>query len=101
MMETPEPVLIWIPLMKDLGMSWNEIKCTPAFELRGILAALNEYEELHSMDGYEDKDISEMAKNRPSVRQSWHRYRTTQEKYKEMEGRETKKDFSTLKALEN
>ena len=53
------------------------------------------------MDGYEDKDISEMAKNRPSVRQSWHRYRTTQEKYKEMVGRETKKDFSTLKALEN
>ena len=40
MMETPEPVLIWIPLMKDLGMSWNEIKCTPAFELRGILALL-------------------------------------------------------------
>ena len=101
MMDTPEPVLIWIPLMKDLGMCWYEIKCTPAYELRGILGALNEYEELHSMDGYEDSDISDMAKNRPSIRQSWHAYKAKQAKYNEMIGKQNKKDFSSLKALKN
>ena len=25
MTETADPVLIWIPLMKDLGMTWKEI----------------------------------------------------------------------------
>ena len=26
MREAPEPVLLYIPLMKDLGLSWNEDK---------------------------------------------------------------------------
>ena len=26
MLESPDAVLLYIPLMKDLGMSWNEIK---------------------------------------------------------------------------
>ena len=84
MMETPEPVLLWIPLMKYLGMSWEEIKNTPRYELRGLLSAYNEHENLHSMDGYDSDDISSMAKNKPSVRSSWHKYLETQRKYKEM-----------------
>ena len=97
MMETPEPVLLWIPLMKNLGMSWDDIKNLPRYELSGILAAYNEYENLHSMDGYNDSDISNMAKDKPSVRSSWHQYLETQRKYNEMLRREEKpKGFSQL-----
>jgi len=89
MMESPEPVLLWIPLMKNLGMSWEDIKNTPRFELRGLMAAYNEHENLHSMDGYDDKDISEMAKNKPAIRSGWHKYLETQRKYNDMVRRET------------
>ena len=61
MLESPDAVLLYIPLMKDLGMSWNEIKHTPNHELQGLLRASQEYQSLHSMDGYTDKDISEIA----------------------------------------
>ena len=62
MVDSPEAVLLYVPLMKDLGMTWKEIKETPRMELEGLLAASHEYELLHSMDGYEGKDISDMAK---------------------------------------
>mgnify|MGYP005822292977 FL=1 len=98
MMESPEPVLLWIPLMKNLGMSWEEIKSTPRFELRGLMAAYNEFENLHSMDGYEDKDVSEMAKNRPSIRSGWHKYLSVQRKYNDMVSNKVqeKKSFKNL-----
>ena len=98
MTETPEPVLLWIPLMKHLGMSWDEIKRTPNYELNGILQAYNAYEELHCMDGYTDKNVSDMAKNQPSIRQTWHRYVATQRKYKAMTGTaEIAPTFDTFK----
>ena len=97
--ETPEPVLLWIPLMKYLGMSWEEIKNTPNYELNGLLMAYNEYEELHCMDGYTDKNVSEMAKNNPSIRQTWHSYVNKQRKYKEMTGRlEVTQSFDMFKS---
>ena len=43
MKEAPEAVLLYIPLMKDLGMDWSEIKETPRYELEGLLMALGEY----------------------------------------------------------
>ena len=60
--------------MKYLGMSWREIKETPRIELEGILAALGEYNLLHSFDGYNEKDISEMAKNKPEIRSKYGEY---------------------------
>tara|TARA_Y100000310_G_scaffold232933_1_gene235767 strand:- start:1194 stop:1493 length:300 start_codon:yes stop_codon:yes gene_type:complete len=97
MMETPEPVLLWIPLMKHLGMSWQDIKNTPRYELQGLLAAFNEHENLHSMDGYDDKDIADMAKNKPAVRSNWHKYLETQRKYNELLRREEEpKSFSSI-----
>ncbi len=99
MIETPEPVLIWIPLMKNLGMSWNEIKNTPRYELQGLLAAFNEFENLHSMDGYDDKDVSEMAKNKPSIRSNWHKYLETKRKYEDMTSSEERKEKKSLKGL--
>ena len=41
MREAPEPVLLYIPLMKELNMSWSDIKNTPRYELEGLLRGVN------------------------------------------------------------
>ena len=81
MLDTPEAVLLYIPLMTGVGMSWNEIKNTPNHELRMILAAYHEHQALHSMDGYSDRDISEIAKNKPEVRSQYLSYLEKQRKF--------------------
>ena len=96
MLESPDAVLIYIPLMKGLGISWEEIKNTPRWELEGLLQAMHEYDLFHSMDGYEDKDINEMAKNRPSVRSSYSRYKEKRAKYEEMIGKQRQASFGEL-----
>jgi len=97
MTDTPDAVLLYIPLMKGLGMSWNEIKETPRHELEGLLAAYAQHENFHSMDGYDDNDVSQMAKNKPSIRQSYNRYLQTRAKYEEMIG---KRKIQSLKDLQ-
>ena len=87
MVDSPEAVLLYVPLMKDLGMTWKEIKETPRMELEGLLAASHEYELLHSMDGYEGKDISDMSKHRPKIRSDYNRYMEQRRKYEELSGR--------------
>ena len=57
MTDSPDAVMLYIPLMKETNMTWREIKNTPRIELESILAACYEYNLLHSMDGYEAKDI--------------------------------------------
>ena len=81
MNEAPEPVLLFIPLMAELGMSWNEIMTTPRFILEGILSSYMEYTQLHSMDGYTDSDISEIAKQKPQIRSTWIKYMEKKRKY--------------------
>ena len=94
MREAPEPVLLYIPLMKDLGLSWNEIKETPRVELEGILVAYTEYQLLHSLDGYDDNDINSMAKNKPQIRGQYARYLEKKRKYYKTV--EEKKSFKDL-----
>jgi|TARA_R100001460_G_scaffold57255_6_gene96976 hypothetical protein len=96
MLESPDAVLLYIPLMKNLGMSWNEIKHTPNHELQGLLIASHEYDSLHSMDGYSDKDISEMAKNKPEVRSQYAKYMEKKRKYEEMVGIKRKVTFKGI-----
>ena len=96
MLESPDAVLLYIPLMKDLGMSWNEIKHTPNHELQGLLKASQEYDSLHSMDGYTDKDISELAKNKPEIRSQYARYMEKRRKYEEMVGIKRKVVFTGI-----
>jgi len=96
MTETPRPVILYIPLMKELGLTWSEIKNMPAWELEGLQAALNEYRVLHSMDGYTDKDISEMAKNKPEIRSQWAQYKEKQAKYDDMLGKKRNVSFHDL-----
>ena len=86
MKDSPDAVCIYIPLMKHLGMSWDEIKKTPRLELEGILAALGEYNLLHSFDGYNEKDVSEMAKNKPEVRSKYGEYVVANRRLKEKLG---------------
>jgi len=84
MREAPEPVLLYIPLMKDLGLSWNEIKNTPRVELEGILIAYNEHQQLHSLDGYDDTDINHLAKNKPQIRGQYARYLEEKKSFKDL-----------------
>tara|TARA_Y100001972_G_scaffold86505_1_gene105881 strand:- start:589 stop:855 length:267 start_codon:yes stop_codon:yes gene_type:complete len=70
-----------IPLMKDLNLSWAEIKATPRYELQGLATALSEYNILHSYDGYNAKDIDEMAKDRPEIREKYSLYLDKRRKY--------------------
>ena len=86
MTETPDAVLLYIPLMKHLGMSWEDIKKSPRWELEGLMKAYSEHEILHSMDGYDENDISEMAKGNPKIRTNWRNYKEKQAKYEEMVG---------------
>ena len=96
MRESPEAVFLYIPLMDKLRMSWSEIKQTPKHELEGLLAAYAAHENFHSMDGYDDKDINEMAKNKPQIRQSYTDYLTTRRKYEDMIGKERKLSFKGI-----
>ena len=90
MVDMPDAVCIYIPLMKDLGMSWSEIKNTSRTELEGILSAFAEYNKLHSFDGYSDKDISEMAKTRPEIRSQYGEYQLANRDLKEKLGKKVR-----------
>lgn len=49
-------------------MTWADIKRTPRSELQGLILALSNFNLIHAYDGYNDKDIGEMAKSKPEVR---------------------------------
>ena len=89
--------MIYIPLMKDLGMRWGDIKNTPRHELEGLVVGLNEYKRYHSMDGYSAEDVSEMAKNKPQVRSQYAEYLNTKRKYDAMIGLQKKASFRDIK----
>tara|TARA_R110002110_G_scaffold14701_2_gene67685 strand:- start:381 stop:644 length:264 start_codon:yes stop_codon:yes gene_type:complete len=57
--------------MKDLNMSWEEIKKIPRVELDGLLLAFKNYTNIHAFDGYNEKDVAEMSKNKPEIRQQY------------------------------
>jgi|TARA_R100000808_G_C2078673_1_gene103359 hypothetical protein len=96
MLDTPDAVLLYIPLMKGLGMSWTEIKQTTRGELEGLLGAMYEHEHFHSMDGYSDDDVSELAKNRPEVRHQYRRYLETRRRYNDMLNVKPKQSFGGI-----
>jgi len=86
MKEAVEPVYLYIPLMKSLGMSWETLKRTPRWELEGLLFALSEYNVLHSMDGYSANQVGQIAKDTPEVRSQWNAYQEKKAKYEERAG---------------
>jgi hypothetical protein len=86
MKEAIEPVYLYLPLMKGLGMSWETLKRTPRWELEGLLFALSEYNVLHSMDGYTDRQVGQIAKDSPEIRSQWNAYQEKKAKYDKRAG---------------
>ena len=91
MKEAPEAVYLIIPLMKELGMSWWDIKKSPRHELEGLLSAYGIYNQMHQFDGYTAEDINEQAKNRPQMRGDYARYLELNAKYRDKIGLKRKK----------
>ena len=73
--------------MKDLGLSWTEVKSLPKMELEGLLYGLSQYSRMHQFDGYDEKDISEMAKNKPQIRSDYYKYVELRDEYDEKMGK--------------
>ena len=71
MKTAPDAVYVIIPCMKELGMSWSEIKSTPRHELVGLLGAASNYNQLHQFDGYSGEDVNKMAKDKPQIRSQY------------------------------
>ena len=73
MRDDPDTVCLYIPLMKDLNMSWHAIKKCSRSELNGLLQAYNTHETMHAFDGYTSESISNLAKQDPSIRSKYNR----------------------------
>tara|TARA_E500000305_G_scaffold10149_1_gene6926 strand:- start:359 stop:613 length:255 start_codon:yes stop_codon:yes gene_type:complete len=83
--------------MKELNMSWSDIKATPMIELQGLLKAFDNYTVYHAFDGYNSKDIETMAKDKPEVRKNYAKSQGMKNKYDMLLGkRKTIKSFREL-----
>ena len=97
MRTSPDAVYVIIPCIKELGMSWNDVKSTPRYELTGLLTALNNYNRLHQFDGYTDTDVSAMAKDKPQVRSEYGKCLELKAVYERRAGSKQKiKSFSSV-----
>ena len=67
--------------MKELGMSLEEIKNTPRYELEGLLRALSNFNTIHAFEGQTAKDVSEASKRNPQVREDYNKHLVMKEKY--------------------
>ena len=76
--------------MKELGMSWEEIKRTPRKELVGLIGAMSNYNQLHAFDGYTPEEIGDMAKNKPQIRSDYNKSMTLQRDYDSRSGMQRK-----------
>jgi len=81
MITAPDAVYVIIPCMKELGMSWSDIKATPRHELRGLLGAMSNYNQLHQFDGYTPDDVSNLAKDKPQLRTQYSKAMELKAKY--------------------
>ena len=97
MKTAPDAVYLYVPLMKELGLSWSEVKRMSRPELEGLLYATSQYSILHSMDGYTDKSVNEQSKHSPEIRGHWYRYKNEQAKYEARMGiKKKKQSFGSL-----
>ena len=86
MKTAPEAVYLYIPLMKELGLSWTEIKNCTKKELEGLLFGLSQYNTLHQFDGYDEKDINNMSKDKPQIRSDYYNYMNVKREYDDRMG---------------
>ena len=90
MSESIEAIYLYIPLMKELGMSWQEIKHTPRSELEGLMSALSNHDLLHAFDGYTSDQIGNMAKDNPAIRGNYSKSRNFKARMEQKMGKERK-----------
>ena len=81
MITAPDAVYVIIPCMKELGMSWSEIKRTPRNELVGLLAAYSNYNIIHQFDGYTAEEIGKLSKDKPQMRSDYNRSESLKRDY--------------------
>tara|TARA_R100001509_G_scaffold145171_3_gene101704 strand:+ start:159 stop:461 length:303 start_codon:yes stop_codon:yes gene_type:complete len=74
MKEDPDVVLLYIPLMKELNMSWHDIKSCSRRELNGLIQAYSTHETMHSFDGHTAESVNQLAKQDPSIRGKYAKY---------------------------
>lgn len=67
-------------------MSWFEIKSIPMIELQGLVKAFSVYNTLHAFDGYSEKEVGQMSKDRPEVRTQYNECLKLKEKYERKMG---------------
>ena len=72
--------------MKELNLSWAEVKSLPRVELEGLLYGLSQYSRMHQFDSMDEKDISEIAKNKPEIRSDYYKYLDLKRTYEERMG---------------
>ena len=48
------------------------------------------------MDGYDENDVSSMAKNKPAIRSSYNKYMEKRAKYEEMVGKKRSVSFGDI-----
>lgn len=97
MITAPDAVYIIIPCMKELGMSWSEIKATPRNELIGLLGAMSNYNIMHTFDGYTPDEIGELAKNKPQIRNDYNKSISLKKRYEARSGQqEVVKSFKEI-----
>ena len=97
MINSPDAVYLIIPCMKELGMSWSEIKTTPRRELIGLVGAMSNYNQLHAFDGYTPEDIGEMSKDKPHIRSDYNKTMSLKERYERRSGaKKAARSFSEL-----
>ena len=87
MITAPDAVYIIIPCMMELGMSWSEIKNTPRQELVGLIAAMSNYNILHSFDGYTPEEVGNLAKDKPQIRSQYGEAMDLKAKYEMRSGK--------------
>ena len=81
MSESPDVIYLYIPLMKELHLSWSELKSLPRNELEGLLFGLSQYTKMHQFDGYDENQIGDMAKDKPQIRSDYYKYRELKDTY--------------------
>ena len=90
MINSPDAVYVIIPCMKELRMSWSEIKRTPRNELLGILGAYSNYNIIHQFDGYAPDEVGKLAKDKPEIRAQYNQSEGLKRDYQARAGKAEK-----------
>ena len=72
--------------MKELGISWSELKSLPRHELDGLMLAYTNYNNIHAFDGYSPKEIAELSKDKPETRTQYNKSKELKAKFEERAG---------------